>query len=124
MAPDPAGPAAILARWREAADAATPEPWELHTHGPSRCRDIWNDDAAWPIARDVRTEADGQLIVTARTALPLAIGALEAALAHHPQMITADGTVCARCSRRWPPTVWPCPEVRDITAALAGKEAD
>ncbi len=70
-------------------------------------------------AKSVVTSA-GTRVVTRH--VPALLAALRAALKHHPQMITVDGTVCAMCSRRYPPTLYPCPEVEAITRALTGKE--
>jgi|ERR1700691_1593906 len=51
--------------------------------------------------------------------------AAKAALAHHAEAAIEDMPdpfrYCKTCSGR---PAWPCPEVRAITAALAGKEAD
>jgi hypothetical protein len=84
-----------------------------------------------PIRADLRTAADSGLLgVKAGDYLPAALArhsrallaALEAALKHH-QRIDRGGAdlkpVCS-CSR----LLWPCPEVADITAALAEGEAD
>jgi hypothetical protein len=75
-------PAAILDRWRAIEQAATPGPWEGHSHGPAtaRVRDVWHDEIDRPLAERVLREADLQFIVTARTAIPLLAAAVEAAL--------------------------------------------
>jgi hypothetical protein len=80
---------AILARWREAEQNATPGPWEsdvipeLNDRPVVLLPDPGNDDRADLLfAADApqATEADAEFIAVARTALPLAIGALEAVL--------------------------------------------
>src|ERR1700689_1938744 len=52
------------------------------------------------------------------------VAAIETALAHHVEAVIENMPdpfrYCKTCSGH---PAWPCPEVRDITAALAGKEA-
>jgi hypothetical protein len=69
------------------------------------------------IDRDARTVA-GWIAASALDVPPL-IRAVEAALAHHVEAVIEDARprfrYCKTCSGH---PKWPCPEVRDITAAL------
>jgi hypothetical protein len=118
MAPDPAGPAAILARWREAELNATAGPWEVHRSNAAGIR-LASDEADWPLAEGFSRAADAGFAAVARTALPLAIGALEAVLKRHQGDVNDDypdeTPVCAECGE------WvPCSTVKDITRELTG----
>ena len=101
MAPDPAGPAAILARIRE------------------RYR-RWNGERYDPQASFTDWAA---LVEFSANDVPPLLGAVERALAHHVEAVVEDMPdpfrYCKTCSGH---PAWPCPEVRDITAALAGKD--
>ncbi len=93
-------PAAALAgipleRWKHAADAATPGPWEAHSH--LRQYSIWHDELDQPLAREVRVWDDAVFISAARTAMPRLVAAAEAVLARHgPGRITILGKLCER----------------------------
>jgi hypothetical protein len=93
-------PAAILDRWRAIEQAATPGPWEGHSHGPAtaRVRDVWHDEIDRPLAERVLREADLQFIVTARTAMPLLVAAIEAALKAADEAVPALGLSPADCT--------------------------
>jgi len=74
---------ATLAGIRAIEQAATEGPWEMHSHAPSyatRVFDIWHDEQDAYIAQDCLTEADAAFIVTARTAVPRLVAAVEAVL--------------------------------------------
>jgi hypothetical protein len=142
MAPDPET-AALLARWREAGQAATPGEWYAEPNtGWGR---VWVQIGRRDFARadceplfNVRTrggsdedqlreahqrEADAAFIVTARTAMPLLVGAVEAVLALHQSVDDGAGAQCKGCATHVTFTRWPCVTYRAITTALAGKEA-
>jgi hypothetical protein len=99
-------PAAILARWREAGQAATEGPWTTQKAviaGIGGAYVIEHGEAEIALvdcAGDLRVEqelADAEFICAARTALPLAIGALERLLAdHQPGRIVILGSLCRR----------------------------
>ncbi len=77
-APDPT-PSATLAGWREITEAATPGPWEAHSH--QRQYSIWHDELDQPLAREVRDWDDAVFISAVRTMMPRLVAALEAVLA-------------------------------------------
>jgi len=125
--------ASILSRWRKITDAATPSPWKVEAkHGRDIADEAWSevrikapdgsDIASTYISHlleNYNADEDEELIVTARTAMPRLLAAVEAALKPHHPTIRRQG---------WPPTCnydnrrWPCPEVKAITTALTGKE--
>lgn len=78
-----AGPAAILEEWRKVERAATPGPLEAVTddHGRGRLdHSVWSGRAGYYLAETVRTRDDAEFIVTARTAMPRLVAAVDAAL--------------------------------------------
>jgi hypothetical protein len=125
MAPDPADPAAaILAGWREAADSATPGPWwfdesdwcwRLHGVAFKIPPQLFPDGEVMipeqvvnkqilkapktgtPYAEYWPDAADAAFIVTARTAMPLLLAAVEAVLNLHARAEKPSRTtrVCA-----------------------------
>lgn len=76
--PDPSGPSGTLEGWRELEKAATPGPWEAHSH--LRQYSIWHDELDEPLAREVRNWDDAMFIAAARSAYPRLVAALEAVL--------------------------------------------
>jgi hypothetical protein len=121
-------PTVILAGWREAEQAATEGPWgtdENHGRGYddegwSRCFILGALDSATPPAVAVmyftdiiepdNAEADAAFIVTARTAMPLLLAAVEVALEMADGL--AEGQFCAGDFRE------------AITAALTGAQPE
>ena len=119
-APDPT-PSAILAGWRETTEAATPEPWDLEWDSCD-CGDIYGcSHGSWPHAiRNSRAHieradgeqraydydhtevselgaADAEFIVTARTAMPRLLKAVDDVLKpHQPGPVTIFGSLCKR----------------------------
>jgi hypothetical protein len=87
--------ASALAGWREITEAATPGPWNVETrHGTDITDEAWSevrikapdgsDIASTYISHlleNYRTDEDEAFIVTVRTAFPLLLAAIEAALA-------------------------------------------
>jgi hypothetical protein len=118
--PDPT-PSATLARWRAIADAATPGPWEAHSH--QRQYSIWHDELDQPLAREVRTWDDAVFMSAARTMMPRLVAVAEAVLALHQPVkkLTKLGppafTLCADDEQ-----VWPCSTYVATTTALTGTE--
>jgi hypothetical protein len=136
--PATGGPAAAtLAGWRKITEAATSGPWNVETkHGRDIADEAWSevrikapdggDIASTYISHlleNYRSEEDEAFIVTARTAMPCLLAALEAADAAlrrhmHPFTDHQGISLCGGCLR---PS--PCPDEAAITAALAGKDA-
>jgi hypothetical protein len=120
--------AALLAGWRETTEAATSAPWTVITddHGRNGVEhSAWHEESGRYIAEVVLTEADAGLIVTARTATPRLVAAVEAVLKRHVEAVIKDMPAppfryCKTCAGH---PKWPCPEVQAITAALTGEEA-
>jgi hypothetical protein len=111
-------PAAILARWREAEKAA------MDHDGPTVVLEHIRDGAEAEIVHpDDECGISAGGFCTPHAALRL-VAAVETTLAHHAEAVIEDMPdpfrYCKTCSGH---PAWPCPEVRDITAALAGKEA-
>jgi hypothetical protein len=134
-------PAAILAGWREAEQAATKGEWcaepptgagrvwvqigRRHFAGAD-CEPLFNFrthrepvDEAEKRRQYAQREADAAFIVTARTAMPVLLAVAEAALKHHQRHDRGPG-MAAVCSCPGRP-LWPCPERRDLEAALTGE---
>jgi hypothetical protein len=129
---------AILAGWREITEAADPGPWVVSAnHGVDIADEGWSEvrivtEGGASVAmtflshvlEPARDDENGAFIVTARTAMPRLVAAVEAVLAHHIEAVIygtpAPFHYCKTCSSH---PAWPCPEVRDVRAALTGKEA-
>jgi hypothetical protein len=122
MASEPDPVAAKLAAMREHEQRATPGPWYSEPNtGAGRvwvqigrrhfadadCEPLFNvrylgtpatDEQRW--REYVQREADAAFIVTARTAMPRLLAAVEAGLAAHPSQTTANGLLlCPNCTR-------------------------
>jgi hypothetical protein len=113
---------ARLAGWREAEKNASPGPWEVTGIGDD---DIWSDALGGFVAETMHPN-DAPFIVTARTAMPRLLAAVEAALAHHVEAVIEDMPVprfryCKTCSGH---PKWPCPEVAAITGELLGNVSE
>jgi hypothetical protein len=122
MAPDPAGPAAILARWREAAEAST-EPDDvafLVLAADAIPRLVAAVEAAWSLA------ANAQVV---RAAITRELtGAAHGQAPKRAPCKRIGGCLAEIGARAADPNpgLWKCSCGRtpqDITAALAGKEA-
>ena len=113
----PDGLTADLERWKHATEAATPGPWEAHSH--QRQYSIWHDELDQPLAREVRNWDDAVFISAASVAMPRLVAAVEAAIGFHVEAVAAHVRptfrYCKTCSGHPP---WPCPEVRAITREL------
>ena len=85
-------------------------------------RDELSGSTDWDVPDDAGRFNAAQDKVAARA--PSLLAAVEAALAHHSEAVIEDARppfhYCWTCSGH---PRWPCPEVRDITAALTGKES-
>jgi hypothetical protein len=141
--PDPL--AALLEKWSKAEQAATEGPWWYdedencwRLHGvalripaplPGMSEQIMNKQIAkaakrnTPYAEYWPDKADADFIVTARTAMPKLLSAVQAILKQH-QPIRADGgdsdeLLCGKCSFAYR-TPWPCGEVETIRRKLSG----
>ena len=112
-------PAALLDRWHAITDAATPGPWEAHSH--QRQYSIWHDELDQPLAREVRVWLDAVFMSAARTTMPRLVAALEAALALHRRSDEPERThhVCPEHVRQrrdsreveaWREAVSTCPD--------------
>jgi len=106
MAPDPADPAAILARIKERAKAA----------------------ADFPLAEfakliDHDTKTVGGWISASALDVPPLVDALEAVLKLHRPVDDGAGAQCKGCATHVTFTRWPCATYRAITRELTGKEA-
>ena len=142
--------AALLAGWREAGQAATEGPWSTQKAviaGIGGAYVIEHGEAEIALvdcAGDLRPEqelADAEFIVTARTAMPRLVAAVEAVLKLHQPVTTNGGWLegrewqeCEACgpnngcehviaSPGQGESFWPCPTVEAIIAALTGEEA-
>ena len=73
--PDADRVASTLAEWGKLTRAATIGPWEKLGFD-----DIWSQPAGRHVAETMNREADAEFIVTARTAMPRLLAAVEAAL--------------------------------------------
>lgn len=140
-APDPL--AAELAAIREREQQATPGPWYSEPNtGAGRvwvqigrrhfadadCEPLFNVRYLGTPATDeqqrreyVQREADAAFIVTARSAMPHLIAALEAVLRDHEPRTRIPPNrhyaICRACSR-----IWPCATVQAITSKLLSEE--
>ena len=130
------GPAAILDLWRKATAEATPGPWSIaEKHGQDITDEHWSDvrikdaeggDVAATFISHLlepgNSAQDEVFIVTARTAIPLLVAAVERVMDLHRGITDGDYpeslALCDECGE-WAP----CPTVRAITAALTGKDA-
>jgi hypothetical protein len=142
--------AALLAGWREAEQAATPAPWVVYGIGDD---EIWSEEPWDHVAETMGNLPDAAFIVTARTAMPRLVAAVEAVLELHTRqdkpVLCWDHVCDAHRDKRGIPVQppprdcpgcrfhemrvcqycscpndeWPCPTYRAITAALTGEEA-
>ncbi len=115
--------ASALAGWRAIEQAADPGPWEVTGIGDE---DIWSESKAGFVAETIGTE-NTLFVVTARTAFPLLLAAIEAVLKladeyEHLETVAPSGEVdeAAALGIRWVAA-----KVRAaITAKLLDEEAD
>ena len=128
-----------LAEIRARAENATPGPWESdggeisqHWSRPKPWLPVISTDVACisycygGSASGVENKADAEFIAASRTDVPWLLGqvelrdkALEAVMALHKRLTFPDDgigepTACGHCDNE----TWPCPTIRDITAAL------
>ena len=131
--PDADRVASTLAAWGKLTRAATIGPWEKLGFD-----DIWSQPAGRHVAETMNREADAEFIVTARTAMPRLLAAVDTALKDHRKSTFPAGPpgagdaygkhYCAgicytSIDDQVIYRVWPCQPYQAITTALAGKEA-
>jgi hypothetical protein len=90
--PDPSDPASSALEWRAIEQAADPGPWEAT--GISY-EDIWSDSKGGFIAETFGGPETARFIATARTAMPLLVAAVEAALKLHRPLESVVRNICA-----------------------------
>ena len=114
-----------LAEIRARVENATPGPWDARQYPQGGGRVYEPDGYPLPGCFNcgendaVYEEGDAEFIAASRTDLPALLAAVEAVMALHKCLTFPDDgigepTACGHCDNE----TWPCPTIRDITAAL------
>jgi hypothetical protein len=86
--------------------------------------EIWSEEPWDHVAETMGNLPDAAFIITARTAMPRLVAAVEAVLELHQPVDRGAGAQCKGCATHVTFTWWPCPIVQAITTALTGTQLE